>query len=163
MIATLRSSKVSRFFRGRVKKSKTRYVNTNYPKMNHFVATKFCIYFSGNPPNVTGDSIFPTQKTLQKYFKVMKIAHVELLRWPFIDRDQASRRVHKIMQNDAKMHHKSPRNEHEKNTNSDRAIATNARRRPTSKLASKRVHFCRSRCCFAHAMYRKNTQNRWES
>ena len=40
--------------------------------MIHFFATKFCIYFSGNPPNVTGDSIFPTQKTLQKVMKITR-------------------------------------------------------------------------------------------
>ena len=44
----------------------------------------------------------------------MKITRFELLRWPFIHRDQASRWVPKIMQNDAKMHLKSPQNEHEK-------------------------------------------------
>ena len=79
--------------------------------MDHFFATKFYPYFSENPPNVTDNVIFPTQKTLQK---VMKITRFELLRGPFIYRDQASRRELKIMQNDAKMHHKSPRNEHEK-------------------------------------------------
>ena len=79
--------------------------------MYHFFVTKFYPYFSENSPNVTGNSIFPTQKTLQK---VMKITRFELLRGPFIDRDQASRRELKIMQNDAKMHDKSPRNEHEK-------------------------------------------------
>ena len=79
--------------------------------MDHLFATKFYIHFSENPPNVTGNLIFPTQKTLQK---VMKITRFELLRGPFIYRDQASRRVHKIMQNDAKMHHKSARNDHEK-------------------------------------------------
>ena len=36
----------------------------------------------------------------------------------------------------------------------------NARRRPTCKIASKRVRFCRSRCCFAHAMDAKIAQNR---
>ena len=79
--------------------------------MDHFFATEFCLYFSENPPNVTNNAIFPTQKTLQK---VMKITRFELLRGPFIDRDQASTRELKIMQNDAKMHDKSPRNEHEK-------------------------------------------------
>ena len=79
--------------------------------MDQCFATKFCIYFSENPPNVTGNLIFPTQKTLQK---VMKITRFELLRGAFINRDQASTRELKIMQNDAKMHHKSPRNEHEK-------------------------------------------------
>ena len=79
--------------------------------MDQFFATKFYPYFSENAPNVTGNSIFPTQKTLQK---VMKITRFELLRGPFIYRDQASRRELKIMQNDAKMHDKSPRNEHEK-------------------------------------------------
>ena len=78
--------------------------------MDHFFATKLYFHFSGNPPNVTGNSIFPTQKTFQK---VMKITRFEFLRGPFIDRDQASRRELKIMQNDAKMHDKSPRNEHE--------------------------------------------------
>ena len=57
------------------------------------------------------NSIFPLQKTLEK---VMKITRFGPLRWPFIDRDQASRRVPKIVQNDAKMHVKSPPNEHEK-------------------------------------------------
>ncbi len=77
--------------------------------MDNFCATELCIYFSGNPPNVKGNSIFPMQKTLQK---VMKITRFELLRGPFIVRDQAFRQELKIMQNDAKMHDKSPRNEH---------------------------------------------------
>ena len=79
--------------------------------MDHFYATKFLHHFSENPANVTGNGIFPVQKTLQK---VMKITRFELLWGPFIDRDQPSKRVHKIMQNDAKMHHKSARNDHEK-------------------------------------------------
>ena len=37
----------------------------------------------------------------------------------------------------------------------------NARGRPTCKIASKRVRFCRSRCCFAHAMDAKIDQNHW--
>ena len=37
----------------------------------------------------------------------------------------------------------------------------NARRRPTCKIASKRVRFCRYRCCFAHAMHAKIAQNHW--
>ena len=77
--------------------------------MNHFFATKFLPYFSENPANVTDNGNFPIQKTLQK---VMKITRFELLRGRFTHRDQASRRELKIMQNDAKMHHKSPRNEH---------------------------------------------------
>ena len=79
--------------------------------MDHFYATKFLHHFSENPANVTGNGIFPVRKTLQK---VMKITRFELLWWPFIYRDQAYKRVHKIMQNDAKMHHKSARNDHEK-------------------------------------------------
>ena len=79
--------------------------------MDHFFATKFYHHFSENPANVTNNGSFPVQKTIQK---VMKITRFELLWGPFIYPDQASKRVHKIMQNDAKMHHKSPRNEHEK-------------------------------------------------
>ena len=79
--------------------------------MDHFYATKFLHHFSENPANDTGNGIFPVQKTLQK---VMEITRFELLRGPFIPRDHASTRELKIMQNDAKMHHKSPRNEHEK-------------------------------------------------
>ena len=79
--------------------------------MDHFFATEFYHYFSENPPNVTNNAIFPTQKTLQK---VMKITRFELLRGRFTYRDQASRRELKIMQNYSKMQHKSPRNEHEK-------------------------------------------------
>ena len=93
----------------------------------------------------------------------MKITRFKLLRGPFIHRDQACRRELKIMQNDAKMHHRSPRNEHEKNIDSDRAMLKNARRRPTCKIASKRVRFCRygDRCCFAHAINAKIAQNHW--
>ena len=91
----------------------------------------------------------------------MKITRFELLRGRFTYRDQASRRELKIMQNYSKMQHKSPRNEHEKKINSDRAMLKNARRRPTCKIASKRVRFCRSRCCFAHAMDTKIAQNHW--
>ena len=90
---------------------------------------------------------------------MMKVTRFELLRGPFIYRDQASRRELKIIQKDAKMHHKSPRNEHEKNINSRRAMLKNARRRPTCQIASKRVRFCRYRCCFAHAMDAKIAQN----
>ena len=79
--------------------------------MDHFFATEFYPHFSENPPNVTNNAIFPTQKTLQK---VMKITRFELLRGRFTYRDQASRRELKIMQNYSKMQHKSPRNEHEK-------------------------------------------------
>ena len=93
------------------KNQKTRYRCTNDHKMDHCFATEFYLYFSGNPPNVASNGIFPTQKTLQK---VMKITRFELLRGRFTYRDQASRRELKIMQNYSKMQHKSPRNEHEK-------------------------------------------------
>ena len=73
--------------------------------------SKFYIYFSGNPQNVGVSLIFGVSKTLEK---VMKITRFGLFRGPFIDRDQASRREPKIMQNHAKMHPKSPQNEHEK-------------------------------------------------
>ena len=81
--------------------------------MNHFFAIKFYIHFSENLENVTGNGIFPLQKTLKKYenFTFQKF---ELLRRAFIHRDQAFKRVPKIMQNYAKMHRKSPQNEHEK-------------------------------------------------
>ena len=39
----------------------------------------------------------------------------------------------------------------------------NARCRSTCEHASKRVDFCRSRCCFAHAMDAKIAQNRRKS
>jgi len=81
------------------------------PKMDHFFATKFYIYFSGNPQSNGWSSIFAGSKTLQK---VIKITHFDALRGPFVDLEQASRRVHKIMQNYAKMHLKSPQNDHEK-------------------------------------------------
>ena len=81
------------------------------PKMDHFFATKFCIYFAGNPQSNGWSSIFAGSKTLQK---VMKITHFDVLQRPFIHRDQASRRESKILQNDFKMHLKSPQNEHEK-------------------------------------------------
>ena len=122
------------------------------------------------------------------------------------------------MQNDAKMHHKSPQNDHEKtlipilqcskthavdrpaklhqnafafvvtgvalrtpwmqnrskslksyhkittkSTNAVVAMVRNARCRSTCEHASKRVDFCRSRCCFADAMDAKFVQNRRKS
>ena len=84
------------------------------PKMDHFFATKFCIYFAGNPQSNGWSSIFAGSKTLQK---VIKITHFDVLQGPFIHRDQASRRASKILQNDVKMHLKSPQNEHEKVSN----------------------------------------------
>ena len=45
---------------------------------------------------------------------MMKITRFELLRAPFVDRDQVCRREAKIMQNDAKMQLKSSQNDHEK-------------------------------------------------
>ena len=50
-----------------------------------------------------------------------------------------------------------------KNTTPGVAMVKTARRCLTSENASKRVHFCRSRCCFAHAIDRKNTQKNWKS
>ncbi len=47
-----------------------------------------------------------------------------------------------------------------KNTTPGVAMVKTARRRLTCENASKRVHFCRSRCCFAHAMDRKNNQKK---
>ena len=85
----------------------------NGPKMIHFFATKFYSYFSGNPQSNGWSSIFAGSKTLQK---VIKITHFDVLQGPSVDLDktQSSRRVHEIMQNYAKMHLKSPQNEHEK-------------------------------------------------
>ena len=44
----------------------------------------------------------------------MKITSFDVLRESFVDLEQACRRVSKIMQNYAKVHLKSPQNEHEK-------------------------------------------------
>ena len=71
----------------------------------------FYIYFSRNPQSNEVSLIFAGSKTLQK---MMKITHFDVLQGPFVDGDQASRRVSKIVQNDAKMHLKSLQNEHEK-------------------------------------------------
>ena len=79
--------------------------------MDHFFATKFYLHFSRNPQSVGVSLIFAGSKTLQK---VMKIAYFDVLQGPFVDGDQASRRVSKIVQNDAKMHLKSLQNDHEK-------------------------------------------------
>ena len=81
------------------------------PKLNFFFADSYYHYFSGNPANVTENSIFAVPKTHQK---VMKITRFDLLRGAFIYGDQASRRVPKIKQNVAKMNQKSQQNEHEK-------------------------------------------------
>ena len=79
--------------------------------MIHFFATKFYSYFSGNPQSNGVSLIFAGSKTLQK---VMKVLHFDVLQGPFVDGDQASRRVSKIVQNYAKMHLKSLQNAHEK-------------------------------------------------
>ena len=75
-----------------------------------FFPKTFCDHFSGNPENVTENSIFGVPKTHQK---VMKITDFDLLRGPFVYGDQ-SRRVPQIKQNVAKMHQKSLRSEHDK-------------------------------------------------
>ena len=79
--------------------------------MIHFFATKFCIYFSGNPQSNGVSLIFAGSKTHQK---MMKMKHFDVLQGPFVDGDQASRRVSKIVQNYAKMHLKALQNYHEK-------------------------------------------------
>ena len=79
--------------------------------MDHFFATKFCIHFSENPQSNGWSSIFAGSKTLQK---VIKFTHFDVLQGPFVDLEQASRRVSKIMQNDAEMPLKSLQNDHEK-------------------------------------------------
>ena len=79
--------------------------------MDHFFATKFCIHFSENPQSNGWSSIFAGSKTLQK---VIKITHFDVLQGPFVDGDQGSRRVSKIVQNYVKLHIKTPQNEHKK-------------------------------------------------
>ena len=99
------------FWRDAEKVQKNESPNTNGPKLMHFFPKKFYPHFSGNPANVLGNDIFPVQKTLQK---MMKITRFELLRAPFVDRDQVCIREAKIMQNDSKMQLKSSQNDHEK-------------------------------------------------
>ena len=77
--------------------------------MIHFFTTKFYIHFSGNPQSNGVSLIFAGSKTLQKHMKMM---HFDVPQGPFVDGDQASRRVSKIVQNYVKMHLKSPQNEH---------------------------------------------------
>ena len=72
---------------------------------------KFIVIFQENHKALVKGSIFAGSKTLQK---VMKITHFDVLQGPFVDGDQASRRVYKIVQNYVKMHLKSPQNDHEK-------------------------------------------------
>ena len=61
----------------------------------------------------------------------------------------------KWRQNASKITAKSAR----KNMHAGVAIVKTARRRLTCKNASDCIHFCRSRCCFAHAMDAKFVQN----
>ena len=90
----------------------------------------------------------------------MKITHFDVLRGPFVDRDQASRRVPKIKQNVAKMHQKSSRNEHGKMWIPMLQLSkTHAVDRPL-KMHKIAFIFCRSRYCFAHAMDAKILQKR---
>ena len=79
--------------------------------MDHFFATKFYFYFSGNPQSNGVSSIFAGSKTLQK---LIKITHFDVLQGSFVDGDQASGRVSKIVQNYVKMHLNSLQNDHEK-------------------------------------------------
>ena len=79
--------------------------------MIHFFATKFYIYFSGNPQSNGVSLIFEGSKTLQK---LIKVTHFDVPQGPFVDGDQASRRVSKIVQNYVKMHLKSQQNERTK-------------------------------------------------
>ena len=79
--------------------------------MAYSLAIELYHHFSNKSQNVTLSSIFAVSKTLEK---VMKITRFAVLRGQFIDLDQASRRMRKITQNDAKMHLKSPQNDNEK-------------------------------------------------
>ena len=96
-----------------MKKSKQKhYTRVQMARTWIFLRPSFGIIFQKiQHQNVTGNGIFPVQKTLQK---MMKITRFELLRAPFVDRDQVCRREAKIMQNDAKMQLKSSQNDHEK-------------------------------------------------
>ena len=107
MIINPKSSQRSRFLRGRVKTLKTRCPCIDDPKFDDCLRLNFTIIFSGNPQNVTLSSIFAESKTLEK---MMEITRFDVLREPFIDLDQASRRMRKITQNDVKLHLKSPQN-----------------------------------------------------
>ena len=66
------------------------------------------------------------------------------------------------MQKSLKIIENLPLNNH-KNTNAGVAMVRKALCRSTCEHASKRVDFCRSRCCFAHAMDAKFVQNRRKS
>ena len=70
--------------------------------MDHFSAINFCFCFSGIIPSV-GLSSF----SIKMLEKVMKITHFDVLGGPFVDLEQACRRVPTIMQNYAKVHTKS--------------------------------------------------------
>ena len=50
----------------------------------------------------------------KRFKKVIKIMHFDVLQGPFVDLEQASRQISKIVQNDGKMQLKSPQNDHEK-------------------------------------------------
>ena len=45
--------------------------------MDQLFAAEFCIHFSENPPNVTDNVIFPTQKTFQKVMKITRLSCFE--------------------------------------------------------------------------------------
>ncbi len=81
---------------------KTASRSTDDPKKDHLFTKSYCLYFSGIPQNVGLWSNFAGSKMLQK---VIKITHFDLLREPFVDLEQASRRVPKIMQNYAQIAH----------------------------------------------------------
>ena len=81
------------------------------PKWITFSRPSFVFIFQKIRKAMVGARFLRGQKLCKK---LIKITHFDVLQGPFVDGDQASRRVSKIVQNDAKMHLKSLQNDHEK-------------------------------------------------
>ena len=106
---------------------------------------------------------FPVQKTLQKMIKIMRFEwlrgpFIHRDRWPFIHRNQAFRRRLKSIQ----IWLKCMQMRHEINTinfGSRYCNGKNTYRLLACEYAWKRVHFRRSKCCFARVMDAKVVRN----
>ena len=119
-----------------------------------FLRSSFTLIFQKIQQTSRVTVFFPNKK--KNVEKKTKITRFELLRRAFIHRDQAFKRVPKIMQNYAKMHRKSPQNEHEKMWISVLQWSEKHVVASPAKMHQNAFIFCRFRYRFAHAMDAKS-------
>ena len=149
---THKSSPISSFFRGRVKNRKNLISVYRWPRNGSLFCDQVLPLFFRKSAKRSYERDFSWTENASKSDEIYAFRRAwRTIRTPRSGFQTGAQNHAKLRQNAAKIIAKWAR----KNSDLSFAMVKNACHRWTCENASKRVHFCRSRCCFAHSMDEK--------